>query len=193
VTNDKVICILVLTLLSTAHIIPNSFCIRIVTNSEDVDIENQLNITVIFPDSSLPEPTNGGFSSQEEFRNYVMQHQKDGQWSSALHSRPLAERLADYKDETIALAFPLQFPYGHTGLPDDPAVQKLASKPRWKRHMSRNRDEVLKKFLQHRKPEFHSAMFNLITQSILMKASIFRSTKMYCSIKAADGTTMSEQ
>ena len=152
-----------------------------------------MSITVVFPDSSLPEPTNGGFSNQEEFRKFVTENQRNGQWNSALHARPLADRLADYKDDTIAMAFPLQFPYGHTGLPEDPAVIELSQRAGWKRHMKRRREDVLKDFLQQRKPEFHSAMFNLIVQSIMMKTSAFRSTKIYCNAKWADGSTMSSR
>lgn len=166
---------------------------RDVADSENADIENQMNVTVVFPDSSLPEPTNGGFSDQEEFRQFVMKNQKDGQWNSALHCRPMEERLKDYKDDTLALAFPLQFPYGHTGLPEDPAVKKLAARKRWKRHMTRKREDVLKQLLQHRKPEFHTALFNLIVQSTLMKAVVFSSTKMYCNAKCSDGSQMSDR
>jgi hypothetical protein len=78
-------------------------------------------MTVVFPDSTLPEPTRGSFKSQEEFRHFVLKHQ-DGKWDSALHSRPSSEIVADYKADTIAQAFPLLFPYGHSGLPEDPAV-----------------------------------------------------------------------
>ena len=162
-------------------------------DSVDVDIENHINITVVFPDSSLPEPLSGGFSNQEEFRRFVMQAQKSGQWNSALHSRPEAERLPDYQDDTLALAFPLQFPFGHTGLPGDPAVKKLSKREGWKRHMSRNQGDVLRKLLCHQKPEFHMAMFNLIVHSVLMKATVFKSTKIFCNAKGSDGKEMSDR
>lgn len=166
---------------------------RNVVDSEDVHVENHVNITVVFPDSSLPEPSSGGFSNQEEFRKFVMQHQKSGKWNSALHSRPEAERLPDYKDNSLALAFPLQFPFGHTGLPQDPAVKKMSERPGWKRHMSRNQENVLRMLLRHRKPEFHTALFNLIVHGILMKASIFRSTRIFCNAKGSDGKSMSSR
>ena len=38
-------------------------------------IENQMNITAVFPDATLPSPTNGGFENQEEFRTFIMEHQ----------------------------------------------------------------------------------------------------------------------
>ena len=168
-------------------------CFSNLTDSEDVDVENHINITVVFPDSSLPEPSNGGFSNQDEFRKFVIQHQKEGIWNSALHTRPEADRLPDYEDDTIALAFPLQFPFGHTGLPQDPAVVALSKQPRRKTHMSRNTGSVLRLLLQHRKPEFHTAMFNLIVQSMLMKAAMYKSTKIYCNAKGSDGKGMSDR
>lgn len=152
-----------------------------------------MSITVIFPDSSLPEPTDGGFASQEEFLQFVASHQKDGLWNSALHARPLAERLADYRDDTLAMAFPLQFPFGHTGLPGDPALQKLKKRKGWKKLKTRCREDELRQLLQQRKPEYHTAFFNLIVQSILTKASAFKSTKIFCNMKHAQGQCMSEK
>ena len=84
-------------------------------------------MTVVFPDTTLPEPTNGSFTNQEEFRMFVTENQ-NGRWNSELHSRPLRDRLADYKDDTIADAFPLLFPFGSTRLREDPAVLSLKNK-----------------------------------------------------------------
>jgi hypothetical protein len=147
-------------------------------------------MTVVFPDSTLPEPTNGGFETQEEFREYVSRNQ-DGRWSSALHARPMAEKLADYSGDTIAQAFPLQFPYGYSGLPEDPAVLKL--KARNSSRTKRDRLSVLRKYLQHRNPSFHGAEFNLIVENMIMKESIFNSTKMYCNVKQSDNSQMGEK
>jgi len=144
---------------------------------------------VVFPDTSLPEPTNGGFANQEEFRNFVAE-QQTGKWNSALHSRPLAEKLEDYKDDTFALCFPLQFPYGHTGMPKDPAVVKLTEREGKSKLLSRNRLDVLRKFLQHQKPCFHFPMFNLIVENCIMKQTMFNSAKMYCNVKCSNGYTM---
>ena len=152
-----------------------------------------MSVTVVFPDSSLPESNNGGFANQDEFRKFVTEKQKNGQWTSALHARPMAERLADYKDGSIAMAFPLQFPFGHTGLPEDPALKKLAKQKKWKGHLQRNRENVMRAWLGLRKPDFHTAFFNLIIQSTLMKASVFHSTKVYCNVKCADGEAMSQK
>jgi hypothetical protein len=149
-----------------------------------------MNMTVVFPDSTLPEPTNGVFETQEEFRAYVMKSQ-NGRWNSELHARPTAERLADYKDDTIADAFPRHFPFGFTGLAEDPSVIKL--RKFHKKHLDRDRLEVLRKFLQHRIPEFHSPMFNLIVENLVMKETIFKKTQMYCNVKSSDQSSMGEK
>ena len=77
-------------------------------------------MAVLFPDTTLPEPTNGGSSNQEEFWKFVTKNQ-NGRWNSELHSRPLWERLADYKDDAIADAFPLLF---HLDTPDSKKTQR---------------------------------------------------------------------
>ena len=48
---------------------------RKTVESKNVDIENQMSMTCIFPDSTLPEKTNGGFKSQEELKNFVFEFQ----------------------------------------------------------------------------------------------------------------------
>jgi hypothetical protein len=165
-----------------------TFCaFSVYSESENVDIENQLNMTVLFPDSTLPQPTNGGFNTQEEFRSFVMNSQ-NGKWNSVLHARPLAETLEDYKDDTIADAFPLLFPFGYTGLSEDPSVIALSKQN--KTRLVRDRLGVLRKYLQHRKPAFHAPMFNLIVENLVMKQTIFQKTQMFCNVKASDQSLM---
>ena len=152
--------------------------------SENVEIENQVLVTVVFPDSSLPEPTDGGFKNQEEFRNFVMNRHNSGKWSSELHSRPLKERIADYKSDTLADAFPLQFPFGHTGLMEDPVnIKRTRCKKRY-------RGDVFRKYLMHRKPTFHMAMFILIVDNMLLKDKIFLQGKIQCNIRYNEYSTM---
>ena len=91
-------------------------------------IKNQINITVVFPDGLLPTPTNSGFENQEAFRKFVMKHQ-NGKWQNKFTARPTLDREHDYSDDTLRDAFPLQFPYGHTGLKGDPAVTELKEEP----------------------------------------------------------------
>ena len=156
----------------------------------NVDIENQLSMTVIFPDATLPQPTNGGFANQEEFRKFIAS-KNNGRWSTQFHSRPYADRLADYEDDTIADAFPLQFPFGFTGLPDDPVVKKMRGKnSKNRKHFSRERKTVILKYLTHRKATFHRPMFNLVMDNVLMKETIFLKTKIFCNVKCSDNSTM---
>jgi hypothetical protein len=149
-------------------------------------IENQMNITVEFPDATLPTPTNGGFQTQEEFRQFVMEHQ-NGKWKTEFTSRPTSEREPDYINDTLGDAFPLQFPYGHTGLRGDPAVTELKEKT------FRKRIDVFRKLLRHRKPSFHYPLFNLIIENLIMRDKIFLQTQITCNIKNADTTTMGEK
>ena len=154
------------------------------------DIENRITTTVIFPDSTLPAPTNGGFANQEEFRKYIMTC-KNGHWSSQMHVRPTAERLADYNDGTIADGFILQFPFGFTGLSEDPSAVETRKLNQHKTHIPRK--DVILKYFTHRKPEFHSAMFNLIMENIIMKEQIFLSAKIFCNVKRSVQSSMGEQ
>ena len=152
----------------------------------NAEIENQVNITVVFPDASLPTPTNGGFDNQDQFRKFVMEHQ-NGKWKTEFTARPTCEREHDYIDDTLGNAFPLQFPYGHTGLRGDPAVSELKERP------VRKRIDVFRKLLRHRKPCFHFPLFNLIVENLIMRDKIFLQTKIFCNVKSADTTTMGEK
>jgi hypothetical protein len=163
-----------------------------ITDSQDVNIENHIDITVVFPDSALPEKTTGGFTNQEEFRAYVHEHQNNGSWNSQSHLRPTSERLADYHGNNIVLAFPLNFPYGHSGLPDDPAVMSIRQLQGKKKHLQRNNQGVLKKLLQHRNPVFHKSLFNLIVANVIMKELIFRSCRLMCSSTRMNGQALAE-
>ena len=65
--------------------------------------------------------------------------------------------------------------------------------PKNQKYMSRNRLDVMQKFLQHRQPIFHSPRFNLIVENLIMKEQVFQSTRMYCSMKHADGSSMADK
>jgi hypothetical protein len=165
----------------------NSFCSTIIESSTGIaQIENQINITVVFPDDSLPTPTNGGFENQEEFRKFVTKHQ-NGKWQTEFTARPTSDKEHDYNDDTLGDAFPFQFPYGHTGLNGDPAVTELKEKP------IRKRIDVFRKLLRHRKPCFHYPLFNLIVENLIMKDTIFLQTKMFCNVKSSATTSMGEK
>jgi hypothetical protein len=115
-----------------------------------------------------------------------MGHQ-NGRWRTELTTRPTSKREHDYLDDTLGDAFPLQFPFGHTGLKGDPAVTELKPIP------IRNRLNVFRKLLRHRKPCFHHPLFNLIVENLIMKDTIFLQTQMFCNTKSSETTTMGEK
>ena len=88
---------------------------------------------MVFPDATLPTNLNGGFATQDEFREYVMTRHQSGRWDSFIHARPSAVRVADYTGEALAKAFPLVFPFGHSGCAEDPAIVKLIALRKQKR------------------------------------------------------------
>ena len=122
-----------------------------IEESRNTVIENEINVTVVFPDSELPTNLNGGFQSQQEFRDYVLERHQDGNWDASIHSRPSATRIADYSGQALAKAFPLQFPFGHSGLEGDPAIALLSTKLKRTKEFKRTMRSVLQKYLEHRK------------------------------------------
>jgi Helitron helicase-like domain at N-terminus len=164
-----------------------------VVNSENAIIENEMNITVVFPDGDMPQPTNGGFGTQDKFRNFLMEHD-NGKWTSMVQSKPSTERIQDHDDHVVAQAFPLQFPFGYSGMPGDKAYEKLISVHGKKPFLQRNRLDVLRKLLQHRKSCFHSPEFNLIVENMIMKQTIYASAQLNCNIKGGhNGISMAEK
>jgi hypothetical protein len=116
----------------------------------------------------------------------VLDHQ-NGKWKTEFTARPTSDREPDHIDDTLGDAFPLQFPYGHTGLRGDPAVTELKEK------RIRQRINVFRKLLRHRKPCFHYPLFNLIVENLIMKDKIFMQTKILCNIKSSETATMGKK
>jgi Helitron helicase-like domain at N-terminus len=147
---------------------------------------------VVFPDGDMPQPSNGGFGTQDKFREFLMKHD-NGQWNSRIQSKPTQERIQDYDKDVIAQAFPLQFPFGYSGLPGDQAYEKMVEKNGKTRLLCRKRVNVLRKLLQHRKACFHSPEFNLIVENVIMKQTIFESAQLNCNVKGNEGVSMAEK
>jgi hypothetical protein len=156
-------------------------------------LENEITVTVVFPDATLPTNLNGGFATQDEFREYVMTCHQTGRWDSFIHARPSAVRVADYTGEALAKAFPLVFPFGHSGCAEDPAIAKLIALRKQKRYFFRSREKVLQKYLLHRKPTCHGALFNLIVGNILMKNKVFNSVRLQANYRHTDGVSLGER
>jgi len=148
---------------------------------------------VVFPDGTIQTNLNGGFASQDEFREYVMTRHQDGRWDASIHARPSAVRVADYAGEALAKAFPLVFPFGHSGCAEDPAIAKLIALRKKKRCFVRSRKHVLQKYLLHRKPSCHGALFNLIVGNILMKDKVFHSVRIQANYRHSDGVAFGER
>ena len=60
-------------MLSFTHLL----LLRQLEESRDTVLENEITVTVVFPDSTLPTNLNGGFASQQEFREYVLERHQD--------------------------------------------------------------------------------------------------------------------
>lgn len=160
-------------------------------DSTNAKIENEMNITVVFPDGEMPQPTNGGFGTQDNFRKFLLEHD-NGQWQTHIQANSTVERKQDYEKDVIAQAFPLQFPFGFSGLPGDKAHDKMLEIHGPKPFLSRTREGVLRKLLQHRKACFHSPHFNLVVENIIMKQIIFESARLNCFVTRQGAVTMAE-
>ena len=79
--------------------------------SENTLIESRFEYTVVFPGTKDINSTNGGHMSQAVFRQEVLDAM-DRSNSATIISRPMQNRLKDYKGDALLRAFPLQFPYG---------------------------------------------------------------------------------
>ena len=82
-------------------------------------------MTVIFPDSTLPNKLDGGFKTQEEFKNFVLKFQADSRWDASLHAHPYEEKVPDFRGDGICTPFLRQFPFGLSGLPEDVPVKLI--------------------------------------------------------------------
>jgi hypothetical protein len=161
--------------------------------SRNATIENEISVTVVFPDTSQPTNTNGGFRNQEEFRNYVLERFEDGKWDASIHSRPSAICEKDYAGQALAKAFPRIFPYGYSGLDGDPAVANIEEKKNWKKLIKNEPQYILQKYLTHRKASFHGALFNLIVSNILMKQRVFKSVCLISNCRNQDNMSFAER
>jgi hypothetical protein len=135
--------------------------------------ENKVLMTVIFPDGSLPESINGGFGNQTTFAEAV-KHRDLSQYQAELHSRPTKLYLEDYKGLNIIRAFPLQFPFGHSGLPEDTGTRTYIN--------------TLKHFLRLSLPAMHHGDFILVIHNIYARSIAFRSAMLRCQDTYKDAT-----
>ena len=157
-----------------------------ICNTTNPDIENQFNVTILFPDHSVSTENKGGFKSQDEFRNFLIDH-TNARVEHQFHTRPTRERVAEYSADELIKALPLQFPYGFAGMPNESNLSD-----HFKKSNSRTFEQTLRYFCHHRIKSFHSPEFNLFITSTLMKQNIFLSSRIQCNIRKEDTKTMSD-
>jgi hypothetical protein len=71
----------------------------------------------LFPDGSLPKNSNGGFQDQKEFLREAIR--RAAEMEVTVSSKPRSNIFIDSKGLNLIAAFPLQFPFGFAGLPDE--------------------------------------------------------------------------
>jgi hypothetical protein len=141
--------------------------------SGDQTLENKVLMTVIFPDGTLPESINGGFGNQTTFAEAV-KNRDLSQYQAELHSRPTKLHLEDYKGLNIIRAFPLQFPFGLSGLPADANSWTYM--------------KTLKHFLRLSLPAMHHGDFILVIHNIYARSIAFRNAMLRCQDTYKDTT-----
>lgn len=143
---------------------------------------------MIFPDAASANATNAGFKTQEEFRSFLCNHQND-RVDHAFYTRPSRNRKPEYEHDEIVRAFPLQFPFGIGGFPNELRLKEFR-----KSHKCRlSYDETLQLFLRHRRKEFHQPDFNLFINTLVMKKAMFNSARLQCNLRYADARPMGEK
>lgn len=148
-------------------------------------IENEINLTVLFPDNESVNEHTGGFSSTEEFRRFLSS-QPNQRTEYIFFSRPTKNRKQDYLQDEFVMALPLQYPYGYGGLPKQECLASFVKK-------NKNRldyKQTLQLFLRHRRTEFHMSEFNLFVNDRIMKQIVFANARLQCNLKYADAQSM---
>ena len=137
--------------------------------SEAVSIENQIDITVVFPDPSEPTVNNGGIENSEALRKRMMELHKNPTTHFELHSKPSSKILNDYEGNNLLKAFPLQFPYGIGSLPKykGKAISKATYLDlHWLSNPNMQR------------PDFVLILHNIFERDRLLRSAVWKSNKM---------------
>ena len=153
-----------------------------------VNIENEINVTVIFPDKDNTNKNTGGFETPEKFREFLCSHQNK-RVEHTFFSRPTKDRKQDYLQDEFVASLILQYPYGYGGLPNQTILQAFRKKH--KKHLSFT--ESLKMVLRHRRKEFHVSDFTLFVNDRIMKQSVYASARLHCNLKYKDAQPMGEK
>ena len=158
------------------------------TDPGQQDISNELNVTVLFPDSNGVHPTNGLFASQEEFRKFMFENDLQ-RMKATFYTKPTPKRQKDYVDDEFVKAFPVQFPFGFGGFPRESAGHEFFGKGKARVTFR----ERYQHYLRHRKRTFHEATFNLVGNGILMRHGAFENVRLQCNLRFREWDTMGNQ
>jgi len=163
-------------------------------HSVDSNIENHMEFFVYFPDNSMPTSSNGGFDSRDDFKtataSKTFSNKNYSDWDASMFIRTGNERKPDYKGLGLIQAFLRQFPYGFSGLPDDPVVKKMTmngsrSKNKWRK---RKYCDVLRHYLRLSNPLFQEGAFQLCIYNALAKQEAFDKVVLRCRNKAGNSS-----
>ena len=151
-------------------------------------MENEVNVTVLFPDNGDEMPAHGCFESHEAFRKFIFDNQ-NSRIQHAFHSRPTQNRRNDCAQDEFVRSFPLQFPFGYAGLPKQECLQSfMSSRSRKSPRIGEN--AMLRMFLRMRRAEFHSPDFNLAVNNMLMRHKVFSETRLQCNLRCEDAVNL---
>ena len=151
-------------------------------------IENEINLTVLFPDKDSVNEQTGGFATTEAFRDFLCSRTNQ-RTEHIFFTRPTKDRKQDYLQDEFIMSLPLQFPFGFGGLNKQNCLASFTKKSKKRLDYK----ETLQMFLRHRRKEFHSADFNLFVNDRIMKQVIFANARLQCNLKFADAKSMGEK
>ena len=156
----------------------------------NAEISNEVNIVVLFPDKNTSDDDmgKGFFRTQDEFRKFLLEndHQRT---SHVFYTRPTENRVKEYVEDEFIRCFPLQFPYGNGGF----HRQTLCRQPLSSKRKDMSFQRCLKYLLRHRGAHFHTPLFNLMANGIIMRNNVFRKVKIQCNVKTDDHKKVSEE
>jgi hypothetical protein len=138
---------------------------------------------VLFPDGSLPNNSNGGYKNQKEFLHEAIR--RAAEMEVTVTSKPRSNILIDYKGLHLIAAFPLQFPFGFAGLPDEFNDERRRKKK--VEYLS-----CLKHYSNLSIPAMHHAQFILVLHNICERKYAIETAFFRCRDGTGE-TTFAEQ
>jgi Helitron helicase-like domain at N-terminus len=131
------------------------------TAANNNNIEKTESFQVFFPDGTLSSLT-GGQESMQQFQKLVKSAREKG-YDLNFQCDLMKEAVSDYKDNTLANACLLQFPYGRGGM------NELRQKTNGSLTSAVDITEYVEHLSYVSQPNFHTALFSLILYNLTMK------------------------